>query len=417
MSTSCGGSSSPSAELGGDEARALAERLTGPLEASLRLALLSALSAAAEEITSQLAPGLGRRPAARRRPRLRRHSPAGAGAPAHEPEPGTRSARGAAEADEGATARITLRLPEQLKTRIEDAAGREGFSVNTWLVRAVSRGLEPAATSGPTDRRRKPLVRPALLRLGPVAARCPPSPSRGPIPMPTFDTPTPIQIRHRPLRRLRPGPRERPHRHRGHGPPRRRAQVRRRPGRRPDPRRVRRRPARDHLAAPRPAAVHGQHAVGRRRRSWSRRARGSRPRSPPATSTARAGSATSGSTTATATSGSTGRPRSTPARRPVTSPWRQVDGDADAGTSYGRDPDPGGRRIPAPRQRLRRHHRGARAGLGRGDHQVRPGERPPGRRRIAGPRHLLRHGRGRRPRGHPGLAGPASRRPGRSATC
>src|SRR3954468_17825845 len=46
-----------SAELGGDEARALAERLTGPLEASLRLALLSALSAAAEEITSQLAPG------------------------------------------------------------------------------------------------------------------------------------------------------------------------------------------------------------------------------------------------------------------------------------------------------------------------------------------------------------------------
>src|SRR6478752_5338673 len=46
-----------SAELGGDEARALAERLTGPLEASVRLAMLSALSAAAEEITSQLAPG------------------------------------------------------------------------------------------------------------------------------------------------------------------------------------------------------------------------------------------------------------------------------------------------------------------------------------------------------------------------
>src|SRR6476620_1544730 len=45
------------AEVGGDEARALAERLTAPLEASLRLALLSALSTAAEEITSQLAPG------------------------------------------------------------------------------------------------------------------------------------------------------------------------------------------------------------------------------------------------------------------------------------------------------------------------------------------------------------------------
>ena len=41
------------ADVGGDEARALAERLTAPLEASMRLALLSALSGAAEEITSQ----------------------------------------------------------------------------------------------------------------------------------------------------------------------------------------------------------------------------------------------------------------------------------------------------------------------------------------------------------------------------
>ncbi len=45
------------AEAGGDEARTVAERLTAPLESSLRLALLSSLSAAAEEITSQLAPG------------------------------------------------------------------------------------------------------------------------------------------------------------------------------------------------------------------------------------------------------------------------------------------------------------------------------------------------------------------------
>src|SRR4051812_19564842 len=46
-----------SAEVGGDEARALAERLTAPLEASLRPALLSALSSAAEEITSHRPPG------------------------------------------------------------------------------------------------------------------------------------------------------------------------------------------------------------------------------------------------------------------------------------------------------------------------------------------------------------------------
>ena len=147
-----------SAELGGDEARALAERLTGPLESSLRLALLSALSSAAEEITSQLAPGsvdvrlrggdLGfvvTPPP----PAEHEHEPEPAPAPAPAPPPSA-----AAETDEGGTARITLRLPEQLKARIEDAAGREGFSVNTWLVRAVSQGLDAAPSGRATDSRR-----------------------------------------------------------------------------------------------------------------------------------------------------------------------------------------------------------------------------------------------------------------------
>jgi hypothetical protein len=145
-----------SAEVGGDEARALAERLTAPLEASLRLALLSALSTAAEEITSQLAPGavdvrlrggdLGfvvtAPPAA--------VDDLGAPPPAAEPPPAPGS-----DAEEGGTARITLRLPEQLKSRAEDAAGRDGISVNAWLVRAVTRGLEPGEGSGSADRRKK----------------------------------------------------------------------------------------------------------------------------------------------------------------------------------------------------------------------------------------------------------------------
>ena len=143
-----------SAELGGDEARALAERLTGPLEASLRLALLSALSAAAEEITSQLAPGSVD-------VRLRGGDigfvVTPAPAPEHRDEPEPEPAPlppPAADGDEAATARITLRLPEQLKARIEDAAGREGFSVNTWLVRAVSQSLEATAGSRSADSRR-----------------------------------------------------------------------------------------------------------------------------------------------------------------------------------------------------------------------------------------------------------------------
>ena len=45
------------AEAGGEDAKALADRLTAPLESAVRLTLLDALSAAAAEITRDLAPG------------------------------------------------------------------------------------------------------------------------------------------------------------------------------------------------------------------------------------------------------------------------------------------------------------------------------------------------------------------------
>jgi HicB family len=44
--------------------------------------------------------------------------------------------------DEAFSARITLRLPESLKQRVESAASREGASVNTWLVQALQRSVE-----------------------------------------------------------------------------------------------------------------------------------------------------------------------------------------------------------------------------------------------------------------------------------
>jgi hypothetical protein len=121
---------------GGEEAQALAERLTAPLESSVRLALLSALSAAAEEITSQLAPGSVD-------VRLRGGdigfvvTPPPAEEHPADPAPETV----VPDADDGSMLRITLRLPEQLKVRVEEAAARLGSSVNTWLVRAVSDAL------------------------------------------------------------------------------------------------------------------------------------------------------------------------------------------------------------------------------------------------------------------------------------
>jgi hypothetical protein len=123
------------ADAGGDDARALAERLTAPLESAIRLMLLDALSAAADEITRELAP-------ASVELRLRAGEPEfvvvqAPGDEAVERAPGAPPP----EADEGAMARINLRLPEQLKAGVEQAASRERLSVNAWLVRAAAVAL------------------------------------------------------------------------------------------------------------------------------------------------------------------------------------------------------------------------------------------------------------------------------------
>ena len=125
------------AEAGGEEARALAERLTAPLESAIRLTLLDALSQAADEITRELAPGSVEL-------RLRAGEPefVVTPAPADGPASDVPQAAGApADSDEAATARINLRLPEHLKAGIEQAAGRERMSVNTWLVRTAAAAL------------------------------------------------------------------------------------------------------------------------------------------------------------------------------------------------------------------------------------------------------------------------------------
>jgi hypothetical protein len=124
------------AEAGGEDARALAERLTAPLESAIRLTLLDALSAAADEITRELAPGSVEL-------RLRSGEPGFVVTPvpaepaADEPP----APAPPADSDEGATARINLRLPEQLKTGIEQAASRERLSVNAWVVRVAAAAL------------------------------------------------------------------------------------------------------------------------------------------------------------------------------------------------------------------------------------------------------------------------------------
>jgi HicB family len=132
------------ADAGGEEARALAERLAAPLESAVRLMLLDALSSAADEITRDLAPGSVEL-------RLRGGEPAFVVAPAPADEPGDAGAAPPvvpAEDDDGETARINLRLPGQLKAGIERAANREGLSVNAWLVRVVAAALARGDSGG-----------------------------------------------------------------------------------------------------------------------------------------------------------------------------------------------------------------------------------------------------------------------------
>jgi len=128
------------AEAGGDDARELAKRLAAPLDAAIRLALQDALGAAVEEITVELAPGSVELRLRGREPQF-----------VVTPPPAAPSDEEPAEADvapppsvegDDAIARINLRMPEQLKARVEQAAEAEGLSVNAWLVRAAAARLD-----------------------------------------------------------------------------------------------------------------------------------------------------------------------------------------------------------------------------------------------------------------------------------
>jgi hypothetical protein len=134
------------ADAGGPESRAVVERLTPGLEAAMRVVLLEALSAAADEITRELAPGSVE-------VRLRGSDPDFVVTqPAYEVGGDvTASAAGAASPtvmpvgdDEGGTSRLNLRLPEGLKAKIEEAARSEGLSLNAWLIRAAAAAVEAA---------------------------------------------------------------------------------------------------------------------------------------------------------------------------------------------------------------------------------------------------------------------------------
>ena len=126
----------------GDESTArAAELLAVALDAAVGRRLLEALAEAALELSAQLEGG--------------RVEVRFAGADpefvfvrdeAEEPE-----AQDGMRGDDPLSARITLRLPDALKQRVEEAASREGVSVNTWIVQALAR-VASGGTAAPRPR-------------------------------------------------------------------------------------------------------------------------------------------------------------------------------------------------------------------------------------------------------------------------
>jgi hypothetical protein len=123
------------ADAAGPDGRAVAERLAIALEPAMRMAMLEALSDASAEITAEL-------PHAAVEVRLKGREPQFV-VSATEPLPAPEAVVDDApeEDDEGTVARVTVRIPESLKARAEEAAAAVDQSLNSWVVAAIRRAL------------------------------------------------------------------------------------------------------------------------------------------------------------------------------------------------------------------------------------------------------------------------------------
>jgi hypothetical protein len=139
--------------LADEQTQHVAARLGTAIESSTRLALIRALSDAAGTISAELAPSsvevrmVGSEPefvvsiqTADAEPTLLMP----------ESEQVSEEAVGASDVEDEPVARITLRLPQSVKTRVDEIASAEGISTNAWLIRAVMDALAERS-SGPAS--------------------------------------------------------------------------------------------------------------------------------------------------------------------------------------------------------------------------------------------------------------------------
>jgi Arc-like DNA binding domain len=138
------------ASVGDEETRRVAELLVSGIDPTLRLHLIEAIHRAARELEDS-APGAtvevrltGRDPVLSL---LALQSTA-------EEEGGGGTAVGGYADDE--LLRLTIRLPEGLKSRVEQAAASVGASINSWIVAALARALDAPGPARTQPGRRMP---------------------------------------------------------------------------------------------------------------------------------------------------------------------------------------------------------------------------------------------------------------------
>jgi HicB family len=115
-------------ELGDETVAEVAERIAAIVARSASSRLLDLLSDAASEVSAELPEG---------HVEIRLVGDDAQFVFVHEPEP-------TQEPEAELSARVTLRLSEPLKARVEESAGREGLSVNTYILRTLERGTSAA---------------------------------------------------------------------------------------------------------------------------------------------------------------------------------------------------------------------------------------------------------------------------------
>lgn len=140
------------AALADDHTRQVADRLGSAVESATRLALISALTDATAEISAEMAPGSVEVRMDGTEPtfvvNLLQH---GDDQPTMlMPESDEAPEPPLSVDDDEPQARLSLRLPQSVKARVDEYAAAEGVSTNTWLLHRV---LEALADRSGTGRR------------------------------------------------------------------------------------------------------------------------------------------------------------------------------------------------------------------------------------------------------------------------